>query len=89
MSQMIAAALANDWPTARELNARYFALMQAHFIEPSPAPIKATLAILGRCSETLRLPMVPVTDPTRTKLASILQGLNLLPSAEPALSRVP
>ena len=87
MSQMIAAALANDWLTARALNARYFALMQAHFLEPSPAPIKAVLALLGRCSETLRLPMVPVTDPTRTKLKSLLHDLDLLPSAEGAHPR--
>lgn len=79
ISQMIAAALSNDWPTARHLSARYFALMQAHFIEPSPAPIKATMALLGRCTETLRLPMVPVTDATRTKLRSLLQDLDLLP----------
>jgi 4-hydroxy-tetrahydrodipicolinate synthase len=79
MSQMLAAALANDWPTARALNSRYFALMQAHFTEPSPAPIKAVLSLLGRCSETLRLPMVPVTDTTRTKLKSLLQDLTLLP----------
>ena len=83
MSLMIAAALSGDWVTARDLNKRYYALMQAHFIEPSPAPIKATLALLGRCSETLRLPMVSVTETTRTKLEAILQGLNLLPSAEP------
>jgi 4-hydroxy-tetrahydrodipicolinate synthase len=79
MSQMIAAALTNDWPTARALNTRYYALMLAHFIEPSPAPIKAVLALLNRCSETLRLPMVPVTDPTRTKLKSLLHDLDLLP----------
>jgi 4-hydroxy-tetrahydrodipicolinate synthase len=78
MSQMVAAALANDWPTARALNARYFALMQAHFIEPSPAPIKAVLALLGQCSETLRLPMTPVTQPTRTKLQTLLTDLGLL-----------
>ena len=80
MSRMIAAALANNWPTARQINSRHFALMQAHFIEPSPAPIKATLALLGRCSETLRLPMVPVTEATRTKLKSLLHDLDLLPA---------
>ena len=80
MSQMLTAALANDWPTARALNSRYFALMQAHFTEPSPAPIKAVLALLGRCTETLRLPMVPVTPTTRTKLKSLLQDLDLLPN---------
>jgi 4-hydroxy-tetrahydrodipicolinate synthase len=82
MSRMIAAALAGTpeaWATARQINARYFALMQAHFSEPSPAPIKAVLALLGRCSETLRLPMVPVTEATRTKLKSLLEDLDLLP----------
>jgi 4-hydroxy-tetrahydrodipicolinate synthase len=78
MSQLIAAALANDWPKARALNARYFALMQAHFIEPSPAPIKASLALLGRGSEDLRLPMVPVTEATRNKLRSLLTDLSLI-----------
>jgi 4-hydroxy-tetrahydrodipicolinate synthase len=78
MSEMIAAALANDWTTARILNNRYYALMLAHFSEPSPAPIKAVLALLGQCSETLRLPMVPVTPATRTKLQSLLRDLNLL-----------
>jgi 4-hydroxy-tetrahydrodipicolinate synthase len=78
MSTMVNAARAGDWVTARDLNKRYFALMQAHFIEPSPAPIKAVLALLGRCSETLRLPMVPVTEATRSKLKSLLQTLELL-----------
>jgi 4-hydroxy-tetrahydrodipicolinate synthase len=78
MSQLIAAALAGDWQTARALNARYFALMQAHFTEPSPAPIKAVLALLGQCHETLRLPMAPVTEATRTKLEAHLRELNLL-----------
>jgi 4-hydroxy-tetrahydrodipicolinate synthase len=78
ISQMIAAALGNDWPAARALNSKFFALMQAHFIEPSPAPIKASLALLDRGTETLRLPMVPVTPETRTKLKTILTGLRLL-----------
>jgi 4-hydroxy-tetrahydrodipicolinate synthase len=83
MSQMVAAALAGTpegWATARTLNARYFALMQAHFLEPSPAPIKAVLALLGRCTETLRLPMVPVTPATRTKLTTLLRELDLIHS---------
>ena len=75
---MIAAALSNDWPAARALNSKFFALMQAHFIEPSPAPIKASLALLGRGTETLRLPMVPVTAETRAKLKTILSGLGLV-----------
>jgi 4-hydroxy-tetrahydrodipicolinate synthase len=80
MSQLVAAALAGDFATARAVNSKYFALMQAHFIEPSPAPIKASLALLGRGAENLRLPMVPVSDVTRAKLRSLLQDLDLLPA---------
>jgi 4-hydroxy-tetrahydrodipicolinate synthase len=78
MSQMVAAALANDWATARALNSRYFELMQAHFIEPSPAPIKASLALLGRGKENMRLPMVPVAEATRERLRCLLGGLGLI-----------
>jgi 4-hydroxy-tetrahydrodipicolinate synthase len=78
MAEMIAAALANDWATARALNSRFYALMLAHFVEPSPAPVKASLALLGLCSETLRLPMVPVTAATRERLRGILGQLGLL-----------
>jgi 4-hydroxy-tetrahydrodipicolinate synthase len=78
LSKMVAAALSNDWPTARTINTRHFALVQALFSEPSPGPIKAVLALLGHGTETLRLPMTPVTEPTRTKLKSLLYQLGLL-----------
>jgi 4-hydroxy-tetrahydrodipicolinate synthase len=78
MAQMVAAALAGDWPAARAINAKYLKLMKAHFAEPSPAPIKAVLALMGRIEERLRLPMVPVTEPTRQKLEALLRPLGLL-----------
>jgi 4-hydroxy-tetrahydrodipicolinate synthase len=80
MSAMVNAALADDWATARRINCQFFRLMQAHFWEPSPAPIKAVLAALGRCEEVLRLPMVPVSNPTRSKLQTLLSELGLLTS---------
>jgi 4-hydroxy-tetrahydrodipicolinate synthase len=79
MSELVAAALRDDWAAARSLNARYFALMQAHFVEPSPAPIKAVLALLGQSTEVLRLPMTPVSDATRARLEDHLRELDLLP----------
>jgi 2,3,4,5-tetrahydropyridine-2-carboxylate N-succinyltransferase len=42
------AARAGDWATARAINCKYLALMKAHFTEPSPAPVKAVLALLGQ-----------------------------------------
>lgn len=78
MSQMVRAALENDWVTARRINRQFFRLMQAHFWEPNPAPIKAVLAMLGRGEEVLRLPMVPVTEATRRKLERMVGELGLL-----------
>jgi 4-hydroxy-tetrahydrodipicolinate synthase len=78
MSHMVDAAMTDNWIAARRINRHYFRLMQALFTEPSPAPIKAVLALLGRGNENLRLPMVPVTTPTRRKLERILGELGLL-----------
>ena len=82
MAEMVEAALRNDWPLARQLNQRYFPLMQAHFWEPSPAPVKAVLALLGRGRETMRLPMVPVSQATRQRLALLCSQLALSDSPD-------
>jgi 4-hydroxy-tetrahydrodipicolinate synthase len=71
MSKMTRAALDGDWTTARELNTRFMALMQANFIESNPMPVKAVLAMMGRIGENYRLPMVPMRSDTRAKLEKI------------------
>jgi len=81
MSRMVGASLRDDWETAREINRKFFRLMQAHFWEPSPAPVKAVLAMLGHGEDVLRLPMVPVSDGLRLKLESMVAELGLLTAA--------
>jgi 4-hydroxy-tetrahydrodipicolinate synthase len=78
MSQMVSSALHDNWIAARRINRHYFNFMQALFTEPSPAPIKAALTLLGRGNENLRLPMVPVSATTRHRLEIILGELGLL-----------
>ncbi len=78
MAHMIQAALANDWVAARKINRRFFGLMQAHFWEASPAPVKAVLAMLSRGDDVLRLPMVPVSEATRRRLERMVGELGLL-----------
>ena len=80
MASMVGAALDNDWPGARRINRQFFRLMQAHFWEASPAPVKAVLAMLGHGEDVLRLPMVPVTAATRRKLEVVVGELGLLAS---------
>jgi 4-hydroxy-tetrahydrodipicolinate synthase len=78
MSQLIKAALANDWATARRLNRKYFRLMEANFWETSPGPVKAILAMMGKCGEYYRLPMLPVASTTRARLERVAGELGLL-----------
>ncbi len=78
MTAMVDAALKNDWTTARTINRQFFRLMQANFWEPSPAPVKAVLAMLGHGEDVLRLPMVPVSEATRQKLETLLSEIGLL-----------
>ena len=78
MSSMVQAALSGDWKTARSINRRFFRLMLAHFWEPSPAPVKAVLKMIGRGEDVLRLPMVPVSDAGRRRLEALAGELGLL-----------
>jgi 4-hydroxy-tetrahydrodipicolinate synthase len=81
MAQLCRAALANDWETARLLNRKYLALMQANFIESNPMPVKAVLAMMGRIEEAYRLPMVPMRRDTRSKLQKIAAEAGLVAKA--------
>ena len=84
MARMVQAAMENDWAGARRINRQFFRLMQAHFWEASPAPVKAVMAMIGRGEDVLRLPMVPVTDTTRRKLERMVGELGLLVGVAPS-----
>jgi 4-hydroxy-tetrahydrodipicolinate synthase len=86
MAALTRAALANDWTTARNLNRKYLPLMQANFIESSPLPVKAVLAMMGKIEEVYRLPLVPMRRDTRSRLQRIATeaGLITKPAGSPA-----
>ena len=69
--------MGGDWTTARALNRLNFPLITANFWESSPGPVKCVMAMMGRLEENYRLPMVPVTSPTRDKLARLAEELGL------------
>lgn len=78
MASLTRTALANDWTTARSLNRKYLALMQANFIESSPLPVKAVLAMMGKIEEVYRLPLVPMRRDTRSRLQRIATEAGLI-----------
>src|SRR6201987_2421374 len=54
-----------DHATALKLQDKLMPLHTNLFVETSPAPVKYALSLLGKIDEKLRLPMVPVSEPTR------------------------
>jgi len=78
MSAMTRAALSNDWPAARALHRKYLPLMQGNFIESSPLPVKAVLAMMGKIQEIYRLPLVPMRRDTRSKILKIATDVGLI-----------
>ena len=78
MSAMTRAALENDWTMARSLHRKYLALMQANFIESSPLPVKAALAMMGKIEEVYRLPLVPMRRDTRSRLQKVATEAGLI-----------
>ena len=81
MSRMTDLALAGRWDEARALHYRLLPLMDANFIESSPGPVKAAMAMMGLLEEQFRLPLVPVKETTRQKLKDVLGPLGLLGKA--------
>jgi 4-hydroxy-tetrahydrodipicolinate synthase len=78
MVEMVNAALSGDWNKARLLHFRLLPLMEGNFIESSPGPVKAGLALMGLIEENLRLPLVPVEEKTRLRMAQLLEELGLI-----------
>jgi len=78
MSRMTNLALDGNWKEARELHYRLLPLMEVNFIESSPGPVKAAMAIMGLLEENFRLPLVPITEKSRTRVSEVLADLGVL-----------
>lgn len=73
--KMVEAALGGMWSNARRNHYKLLPLMEANFLESSPAPCKFVMKELGLLEENLRLPLVPVSRETGEKLREIIKKL--------------
>jgi 4-hydroxy-tetrahydrodipicolinate synthase len=79
VADMTKAALADTFATANAIAKSLHPLNTVMFAEPNPAPVKALTAMLGVIAgDTLRLPMIPITDATREKIRKVAADLHLL-----------
>ncbi len=78
MSRLTALLLQEKYEEARKLNTRLLPLMQVNFIETSPIPVKAALAMMGLMEEVYRLPLVPMKLENRPRLRKVLEEQDLV-----------
>ena len=77
-SEMQEACLRGDYAAALKVQDRLMPLHAALFVETNPSPAKYALSVLGRMSEEVRLPMVPVSEGTRQVVRSAMTHAGLI-----------
>lgn len=77
-AEMQNATLSGDYATALEITDRLMPLHIAIFLEPGLAGAKYGLSLLGKCSDKVRLPLVPLSDPTKTAIRDAMVHAGLL-----------
>ena len=72
------ACLRGDYATALELNDKLMPLHVALFIETNPSPAKYALSVLGRCTDSVRLPLVLLEEKTKAAVRDAMVHAGLI-----------
>lgn len=75
-SELVNHALRNNYKSAREIQYKYIELTELLFAEGNPAGVKAMLSILNKSQNFLRLPLVPVSRSTYSKIQKAIEEVS-------------
>ena len=78
MKELVVAARRGDHAKALEKQVAMAELNRMMFIETNPGPVKAAVALLGKASGELRLPLAPVSDANLAKVREAMVRFGLL-----------
>ena len=78
MTALARHANAGDFAAARAIQRRFLPLMDINFVESNPGPVKAAMAMMGLCEPVWRLPLVPPSEASTTRIRAVLQESGLL-----------
>ena len=78
MHELCVAALAGDPRAAMDIQRRLLPLHKGLFVEANPIPVKWAAARMGLCSQAIRLPLTPLSEPLRPALENLLQTTGLI-----------
>ena len=73
-----ASCLKGDYAAALKLQDKLMPLHTRCSSRPIPAPVKYALSLIGKCAETVRLPMVPVGEKTRAAVREAMVHAGLI-----------
>ena len=72
------ACLKGDYRAALTVQDKLMPLHTALFLETNPAPVKYALSLLGRCAETVRPPLVAITEKTKAAVRDAMVHAGLI-----------
>jgi 4-hydroxy-tetrahydrodipicolinate synthase len=72
------ACLKGDYASALTLHDKLMPLHQNLFVETNPSPAKYALSVLGKISDDVRLPMVPLSDTSKAKVREAMVHAGLI-----------
>ena len=75
---LMEACFRGDYASALKLQDRLTPLHAAVFVEPGLAGVKYGLSVLGKMQDETRLPLLPVTEPTRAIIRKAMMHAGLL-----------
>lgn len=78
VAELTDAFFAGDLEKARQLHLQTLKIGNAMFIESNPIPVKTALGLMGKCSDEVRLPLCPMGNANKEKLAAILKEYRLI-----------
>ena len=78
MGDMVRAALAGDFATARQVHAKFYPLFHDLFIDTNPVMVKEAMWLMGRLERVFRLPLCETTEKNLETMRQTLTKLGLI-----------
>jgi len=72
-TELVNHALKNNFKLAREIQFKYLEMIELLFTEGNPSGVKAIMSVMNLCENILRLPLVPVSRGTMTRIQKAVE----------------
>ncbi len=78
IAELVETCAAGKFQQAVSMHEKLLPLVKTLFLETNPAPVKAAMEMLGQCSESVRLPLVSISEHVRESVKNALAEYGLL-----------